>query len=329
MENSGLNETELILHGRHSREEREELEAKNIPYDECEFPLIKKVCYRYEKELKSGYIQVHLFAYVTSFARMYLYKMLRRIEKAGGTLFYCDTDSIVTDKRIEDFDPRSSEKKYSESGHSKKNWITDYFYNRKCISSNTPREAKRKKGKGIPSDILAEEWNRDFYEFMVAMIEDEKTETIPIYKQRESRQKFLTALKVDKDFNEIVYLTKNINLQAMQKRKMDFKNNRSDPHELKIDLFDMEKYFDELEKENKRIEKEYTDWYEIEQGVKEFGYPRVMVKGDKYYREYLDFSNRIKRKFFRIEGMDFEEFCECIGYEPNLLIEDFRLAYID
>ena len=46
----------------------------------------------------------------------------------------------------------------------------------------------------------------------------------------------------------------------MQKRKMDFKNNRSDPHELNIDLFDMEKYFDELEKENKRIEKEYTDW---------------------------------------------------------------------
>lgn len=54
-------------------------------------------------------VNIAVAAAITSYARLRLYGMMNRVLAAGGHLYYCDTDSIITDYNIE-ADPVLSDK---------------------------------------------------------------------------------------------------------------------------------------------------------------------------------------------------------------------------
>ena len=58
--------------------------------------------YNKTDKIKANCANVGIAAMVTSYARMYLYKLLKDIKDAGGKVYYMDTDSIVTDYNIYD-----------------------------------------------------------------------------------------------------------------------------------------------------------------------------------------------------------------------------------
>jgi len=72
----------------------------------------------YSDYLRSNFMNVGIAAYITSFARMELYKLMRYIQSVGGELIYCDTDSIMTNVCLEDipFKIHNPKDSYKELG---------------------------------------------------------------------------------------------------------------------------------------------------------------------------------------------------------------------
>lgn len=54
--------------------------------------------YKKEEESQSVFILPYISSYITSLARCYLYREMRKV--GYGEIYYCDTDSIITGKRI-------------------------------------------------------------------------------------------------------------------------------------------------------------------------------------------------------------------------------------
>lgn len=50
-----------------------------------------------KKKVEASYIIPHIAAWITSLARERLWRFMRQAADAGGKIFYCDTDSIITD----------------------------------------------------------------------------------------------------------------------------------------------------------------------------------------------------------------------------------------
>lgn len=61
----------------------------------------KYTLYRYKGFLKSDTINIPIASATTAYARIELYKLFYRIEQRKGTIYYCDTDSIITNYCIE------------------------------------------------------------------------------------------------------------------------------------------------------------------------------------------------------------------------------------
>lgn len=56
--------------------------------------------YQIEDEIKPGAANVGLAFFVSAYARTELYKLMRAIEQHEGQIYYCDTDSVITDLNI-------------------------------------------------------------------------------------------------------------------------------------------------------------------------------------------------------------------------------------
>lgn len=54
---------------------------------------------------------------ITSLARVKLHRLIANIEKLGGTIYYCDTDSVMTDLKISDFDELMKKYRKDKKGH--------------------------------------------------------------------------------------------------------------------------------------------------------------------------------------------------------------------
>lgn len=54
-----------------------------------------------EEESRSKYTTVHIASFVTAYARIKLYEAFEQVQEKNGTLYYCDTDSLVTDVELD------------------------------------------------------------------------------------------------------------------------------------------------------------------------------------------------------------------------------------
>jgi len=246
---------------------KERLASHGYRYMVLENPLIEGDEF-IEAEIasKAPYIQPHIAAYVTSLARIVLYKgLLEQQEK--GVVVYCDTDSIACDSamRDESIDDKEYGKWKLESEIVEGIFLQPKTYwekhsdleevNGQLINKET------KKFKGIPSRKMDMHVTEETYRTIFGKLQDIQKKLVngepipkddiyfPLYKDKDGeeigekkRYKFATNLKKgETDFDKSYEVTKGIVLTNMQKREMDYINNTSKPHKL-IDFIEGVKY---------------------------------------------------------------------------------------
>lgn len=223
-------------------EDEQECKDKGYPYMKYKHPLLKKEFLFAEIEADAQYIQPHIAAYVTSLARLVLYEALVTQENTS----YCDTDSIACGNAMlpENVDPNEYGKWDLESVVEKGIYLQPKLY-----FERNPEGKETVKAKGIPGDIL-QQFTGATYERILNDIKSgadrveifgHENEQLNVIKgETKVRKKFTSMIKSGQDMSKLgtngeeVYtsqvIRKGINLRAVQKRRMDFINNTSQPH---------------------------------------------------------------------------------------------------
>lgn len=175
-------------------------------------------------DVKSEYIQVQIASYVTSYARLELLKMLLYSEKHGN-VYYCDTDSIVTDVQFpSEILDKIALGKWDIEGKPKFGlFIMPKVY---C---ETDGEKVTKKFKGVSKSTQAEYTIDDYKKFYKAMA-DVKEKDITVERNKIVMRSIMYMEKTDTDFLSYEIRDKKMNLTNMQKRKMFYKENYTEPH---------------------------------------------------------------------------------------------------
>ena len=175
-------------------------------------------------DVRSDSIQVQVGAYVTSYARLVLLDALRHAADRG-TVYYCDTDSIVTSHPFppEMVDPVALGKWDLESELYSGLFLQPKVYYEdkkggketikfKGVSRKTQAQLKREKYEEIYNHLL----NGDDFKMLI----EQGRQTLP---------SLAVAQKKHIDPNQFKVTDKTIDLGAKGKRDFDYKQNRSKP----------------------------------------------------------------------------------------------------
>jgi hypothetical protein len=218
----------------------EKCEEKGYDYVEYENPLLGGTFIEAEIPSYAKYIQPHIAAYVTSYARILLYRgLIAQLKK--GEVAYCDTDSIACGEVFPG--GMVHDKEYGK-------WKLEgtleegIFIQPKTYYEKYTDGEETKKFKGVPKKYIGE-LDRDRYMDILTKLKDvqrrtEAGEMIPrkdayysIYKGEKKRIKFATTLKNGKTNFDLSYeVNKGILLTNKQKRDMDYIGNTSHPHKI-------------------------------------------------------------------------------------------------
>ncbi|TSI12486.1 hypothetical protein FOT98_18360 [Bacillus sp. HY001] len=280
----------------------------------------------YLGEINAEYIQPHLSAYITSFARMELYKGLRYMHQKG-ILGYCDTDSCAGTVQI-------PEKMVDDKEYGK--WkleglvIEGIYLQPKMYAENTIFNGKTKevvKMKGVPRQIIKEDI--DFQQFKKWYYQVKQgAEQIQVYESNLQVRKFLSKIKNDIDMNELMETKKSINFAREQKRHVDYKKNTTSPLE-RHDYGDKKDdinvgAFDDW---RNKVESFNDDISSIEEQVIQIGKIKTPVKSQKKFLAfYKQLSARVRYNYFSIDGVDINEWCKQTGWTKRQLFE--QLSYM-
>lgn len=176
-------------------------------------------------EIDAKYIQPHLAAYVTSYARILLYNSIMAQVEQGERVAYCDTDSMATTGTLPDdmVDDKEYGKWKLEHDLDRALFLQPKLYYERSIDGH-----EIKKGKGIPKDIL-NSWTEQTYEDILQAKKNGDDE-FHLYDQLPQLPKFGSLLKNDLPMESIRMIRKSLNLLAEEKRVMDYMNNDSYAH---------------------------------------------------------------------------------------------------
>lgn len=197
------------------------------------------------------YVQPHIAAYVTAYARIELMKALHRETDMGNSVYYCDTDSLVLEYPMEEEYIHESEfgKWEEENQLAHGIFLEPKLYAEKPYYVFDPEVEPPKetiKGKGIPRNVL-DTMDFSFYEKALEKIRN-GAEEIKIFEGELRRRKIISSWKASKDLDEAVVDSKNINFRLRQKRDMDWVGNDSKPWDYKLFLEE------QISKERKLLE---------------------------------------------------------------------------
>lgn len=294
-----------------------DLDMKGESYDiffheELNMKFVQHVTYS-----KAKYIQPHIAVFITARARLLLLDGLLQQEAAGGVA-YCDTDSIAGGARMpDDMVHDSAYGKWKLEGEV----VEGIFLQPKLYAETYADGEEVTKGKGIPGAQLEGLSIEDYRSWLGDMRSKDK-DRIDLYEGVESRQKFVSMLKKNQDFDTMVYLKKSINLLNEQKRVMDYVNNGSVPHNLDT--------YEEYTEEEKQLALQdfyfgdgTDDYDEYKEAVTKHGYIRIPKKGGRFRSEYEQMSRSVKAKYFRLEAsLDLDAFADALGYDANGVVDD-------
>lgn len=110
-----------------------------------------KIILTYNEDSKIPYTLLHIGLFITSYARIKLFNAMNDILKVGGVVYYCDTDSIITDvniktsKKLGEFDIEN------KTGRIKRG----YFISPKLYCLEYSNGEIEKRGKGVDSSLLS------------------------------------------------------------------------------------------------------------------------------------------------------------------------------
>lgn len=116
-----------------------------------------------EKNLdKFSDVSIVISAFVTSYARIYMHKILLEILRKGGKIYYTDTDSIVTDISLEEIDP---DLVGNDLGQFKLEYLIKegYFISNKTYALLLNDNTTVIKAKGVTQGSLTIEQFKDMY----------------------------------------------------------------------------------------------------------------------------------------------------------------------
>lgn len=316
----GMNRTRVSMG---DMEERYDLRMKGIPFKEFKHDCngIKLEFIQYMSESKASYIQPHIAAYVTSYARILLFRGLLQQSKTG-TVAYCDTDSIAcTSKMPAEMIHDKDYGKWALEGV----LIEGIFLQPKFYAELYEDGTEVIKAKGIPREKMEELSINDYREWLAIMKEGEQ-ERIDIFEGYESRKKFSTTLKASQDFDTMREMKKSINLLLEQKREIDYDAETTRPHKRydygeKKDAIDYAEY----KEWEKKLNDTYDDVDDIKEIVDEIGYIKCMKQGDRYFEEYKHLTKSVKSKYFRRTGTPIDVWANESGWDVNELLEELRL----
>lgn len=335
----------------YSEEKIKELDDKEKSYREFYHPYLKKKFIESETESKAEYIQPHIAAYVTSYARILLYESIMHQLEKREVVAYCDTDSMATssqlhpdlvhDKEYGKWKLEAEIKEaiflqpklyYEQEFAFKKDKDTDEFI---LDKDGNKIHKETIKAKGIPKDIL-KTFNKGTYEDILKRIKNGE-ERIELFSNKKVRQKFATLLKNGKDFDTPIFIQKGLNLRAKQKRQMDYINNYSYPHALyhfgelpnrSVREIQDGKDYGYHEEQLKLIEKDIINEFNKSDLIKEkinlYGFIKIPNKSDLFYFEYNELPTFVHRLYFRKYGLPIDVWCMEADEEPSLLMDKIK-----
>lgn len=166
-------------------------------------------------------IQVQVGAYVTSYARLVLLDALR-VQAQQGTVYYCDTDSIVCDTQF----PPEMVDKYQLGKWDCEGELTSGIFLQPKVYVETVGGKDKLKFKGVTKKAR-DELTKDDYLYILSLLENGVATKHLIEKGRETLPSLAVAQKNHQNPNELKVTDKTINTGAKQKRNVDYKNNVS------------------------------------------------------------------------------------------------------
>ena len=201
-------------------------------------------------EIKADYIQVQIASYVTSRARLVLLDALLKAEKSGATVYYCDTDSIVTDKPFNDSIVDSSKLGFWDC----ENKPDKALFLRPKVYCEVVENETNVKFKGISKETQ-KTLNYESYENLYAEMIRADKDSVVIEKNKTLLRSIMYMQKEHLD--QLYYETrdKKINIKTIEKRKMNYKENYTKPY-----YFESVEAFDNFSftRPNKEIEFDMT-----------------------------------------------------------------------
>lgn len=311
---------------------KEKCEAKGYKYTDHHNDLFPEEFIEAEIPSRADYIQPHIASYVTSLARIVLYRGLIQQLKLGEVA-YCDTDSIACEKKMPD--GMVHNKEYGK-------WKLEselelgIFIQPKTYYEKDKNGEETKKFKGVPKKYIKELTQEKYLDIIEHLkdvqVRQENGEKInktdayyPIFTGEKKRMKFATTFKNGHvNFDLHLEVNKGIILINKQKRIMDYVGNTSKPYVFNEfgEIFEQEM----REVAEKEMMKEYDDLEDpIKEKINQIGFILIPGKDDLFYSEYKQLSRSIKMKYFRKEkGQALDTWCQEAGEDLNELIENWR-----
>ena len=181
------------------------------------------------KTFYSDYIRPHYSTYIASYARIELLKEMHNVESRGGKIFYCDTDSIVSDIKLEKnkIDANEYGKWKLERRIGKGIFVLPKLYAE--VNKETNEEIL--KSKGLIKKFRQTLNFNSYHEFLENMIIKKDMILYTEDDAYKGRRKGLITIKNESDnFDKEVILKKKFAFGRIElKRKFDFKKNKSEP----------------------------------------------------------------------------------------------------
>lgn len=318
---------------------------------------IDEEIFQYTTYLTSDYIQVQISAYVTSYARIHLYKGFESIWNKGGKIYYSDTDSLVSDVPMDSefidstefgkwelegkkkflrqgifYQPKAYMEKYSEMEQTpetaKLNKITIHTRGQEKIRwFNIAQEDVTKKFKGVDKDTINKMSFADM-EYFIARTDKKDIDKIELVGEKDNKKNLLSVLssiKLDKDPNTMTAIKKSINIKtSVPKRKFNYLENKSTPWAVDPKHPDYLKADGFKNKEYNEFISSVADYNKYDIALEEYGKMKFPNKKDPKYEEYLELDKKIRSKYFSKNGCQIEEVADFIECHPNDIFYDMK-----
>ena len=176
-------------------------------------------------DVKSEYIQVQIASYVTSYARLLLLDALRHADEKGE-VYYCDTDSIVTDTPFDDSMVDGKKLGFWDCENTP---VAGLFLRPKVYAEIMQDNKVNKKFKGVSRDTQ-KQLSFDDYENLLTELQEMKKESILVEKNKLQMRSIMYMQKKHLSLNHYETRDKKMNLNTIEKRVMDYNENVTKPH---------------------------------------------------------------------------------------------------
>lgn len=158
----------------------------------------KKTIWLKDKKSKLPYTTSYLSSFISSYARLRLYSIFEEVQEKSGEIYYCDTDSVVTNIKLETDEKLGSLRLSAKVDEG-------YFLFPKCYAIKT-KDGVYLKAKGFNANVLSYEdfvniFNDEHHDFSTS-----EKRLIGLLESRIRHKPFLTVIdrkrKLKKDFDK-------------------------------------------------------------------------------------------------------------------------------